>query len=352
MLSFAIGFFPILAVQWLTQTVYKAFGQRPRRSDLFLLDQLDGISQAQELRLRDFGIDDAQNLASTEIPLLLINTPFPVQTVVDWVDQAILMVLLNNVNTLDNFRKAHVRTMTDFRDLWQPYVEKYRRLMLNREAADSDEAYLKESDVKSAKLREEQTDVANALNSNISLLDALYTSTNFDMNIHYLINYRKNVELLLPGWSSVRFNCYLIGAYQINVDDPVIEQNKLAQVWNSVKEYLQKNEEIRVAQEANNDDGSHGMIVEPNSIEARLGLVRLYQHLEKIAQKARENAQAEKDQQLAEEEMKKYRHLAEQEYGKACKQYDTVKTEFARVNNNGSKVPCGTPAGSSEAIQQ
>src|SRR5262249_13668643 len=118
LLSFAIGLFPILAVQWLTQTVYKAFGQRRRRSDLFSLDQLDGISQAQEIRLRDFGIDDAQNLASTEIPQLLISTPFPVQTVVDWVDQAVLMVLLNDENTLGNFRSAHVRTLTDFRDLW------------------------------------------------------------------------------------------------------------------------------------------------------------------------------------------------------------------------------------------
>jgi hypothetical protein len=284
LLAFAIGFFPILAVQWLTQTVYKAFGQPQRRSDLFPLDQLDGISQSQEIRLRDYGIDDAQNLASTEMPLLLINTPFPVQTVVDWVDQAVLMVLLNDINALDNFRKAHVRTMTDFRDLWEPVLEKYDGLKRARDiaaknAASNDIAVKSEVEDLTKRLdevKDEQTQIATALNSNVSLLNALYSSTNFDMNIHYLNNYRKNIELLLPSWTSARFNRYLIEAY--NACANKAGGKELTRLWKSAHEYLESNKQIEEALIANPEDESVGVIVNPTSIEARLGLAALYTH--------------------------------------------------------------------------
>jgi hypothetical protein len=270
LLSFAIGFFPILAVQWFTQVVYKALGRRQRRSDLFPLDQLDGISQSQEIRLRDFGIDDAQNLASAELPMILINTPFPVQTVVDWIDQAILMVLLNDSNALDNFRKAHVRTMTDFRDLWEPYVERQRVLDRVLNAAVEQPADL---DKRIGALKDEQTAVANTLNSNPTLLNALYVSTNFDMNLHYLYNYRKNVELLLPGWASARYNRYLIEAYYCHSNG---ERKELARLWSFVHKYLEANDHIREMQKRSPEDDSYGAIVEPTSVEARIGLARLY----------------------------------------------------------------------------
>lgn len=314
-LSFAVGFFPILAVQWLTNTVYRAFGQPRRRSDMFPLDQLDGISQSQEIRLRDFGIDDAQNLASTEMPLLLINTPFPVQTVVDWVDQAVLMVLLNNVNTLDSFRKAHVRTMTDFRDLWGPYAERERTSKRERDVAalaskaeadkmnaeklqETVEVKIAEIDKKLealakretaatvvmeqklSGLKDEQTEVANALNSNIHLLRALYNSTNFDMNVHYLTNYRKNVELLLPGWTSARYNRYLLEAQRIKLNPTPWEKSELARLWKLVNTYLESNQQIQADYERDHDETNLGSIVEPTSVEAYIGLARLYRYQE------------------------------------------------------------------------
>jgi hypothetical protein len=309
--------------------VYKAFRQRQRRSDLFPLDQLDGISQSQEVRLRDFGIDDAQNLASTEIPLLLINTPFPVQTVVDWVDQAVLMVLLNDVNALDNFRKAHVRTMTDFRDLWEPHAEKYRRLKHARELAESEPTTTAVAaiDAKLTALRDEQTDIANALNSNIALLNALFSSTNFDMNVHYLNNYRKNVELLLPGWASARYNRYLVEAYKVRSDDPPVERKELNRLWNFVNAYLQTNQQIEQEQKQDIDDGRHGMTVNPNSVEARLGLARLYTH------QAHHAADEDND----------YEKLAEVEYKEAIKQILLAVTQIASASHTASQVPNWTP---------
>ena len=276
LLAFAIGLFPIMAVQWLTRTAYKAFGQPQRRSDLLPLDQLDGIDAPQEIRLRDFGISDAQNLASTEIPLLLINTPFPVQTVVDWVDQAILMVLLNDMNALDSFRKAHIRTMTDFRDFWAPIYEKRCALERERDSAYSDEA--REAKVRQlSELAEKQTNAANMFNSNVVLLDALYTSSNFDMNIHYLSNYRRNVKLLLPNWESARFNRYLIEAY-MTAKDSRIEQKELARLWTFVNSYLESNQQIKNTPPKVRDSGRLGSMVDAASVEARLGLARLYLH--------------------------------------------------------------------------
>jgi hypothetical protein len=325
LLSFAIGFFPILAVQWLSQTVYKALGQRRRRSDLFPLDQVDGISQSQEIRLRDFGIDDAQNLASTEMPLLLINTPFPVQTVVDWVDQAILMVLLNDLNALDNFRKAHVRTMTDFRDLWGPYSDKYLELKKKRDKLRVGDVKIQGLTEQMTALRDEQTDVANALNSNVALLTALYISTNFDMNIHYLTNYRKNVELLLPDWTSARYNRFLIQAYQAKPNDPTGQSYKkeLTRLWNIVTGYIQMNGVIEAAQEQNKDDGSHGIIVEPTSIEARIGLARLYHQAKEAA---------------TEQEKENYRQFAEAQYDAAANQILIAITDITNASDIG-KTP-------------
>jgi hypothetical protein len=323
-LSFAVGFFPILAVQWLTTTVYRAFGQRQRRSDQFPMDQIDGISQSQEIRLRDYGIDDAQNLASVEMPLLLINTPFPVQTVVDWVDQAVLMVLLNNVNMLDSFRKAHVRTMTDFRDLWGPYVDRKRNLERDRNATTVN-SEIEAIDKKKALLKDDQTDIANALNSNINLLDALYISTNFDMNIHYLNNYRKNVELLLPGWASARYNRYLLEAHTLRLadrNDRLTEPRELTRLWNFVNACLQANAEVQTKYERDHDTGALGLIVEPTSVEAHLGLARLY-----VFRMNEVREQKQKDE---------YHNAAEVEYQNALQRILLAISEIGRLSK---KIP-------------
>jgi hypothetical protein len=349
LLAFAIGLFPILAVQWLTRTVYKAFGQRQRRSDLFALDQIDGISQAQEVRLRDYGIDDAQNLASVEMPMLLINTPFPVQRVVDWVDQSILMVLLNDISALDNFRKAHIRTMTDFRDVWEPFVKKERDLKQERGNILRNDMRLDEKAVKDkvdaieiqlTEGKEEQNQLSHALNSNSSLLNALYSSTNFDMNIHYLINYRKNVELLLPSWTSARYNGYLIEAYRVpdSGSNPYEVDTKLARIWHFVKEYVAVNTKIEEARELDQDDGSLGDLVSATSLEACLGLIRLLDYLVRSKTRAYNRAD-EKDKAALQNEIGVYTKRIDEQWCKACEQYKNLRPKFESVDSNRAS-PC------------
>src|SRR5690606_33910251 len=117
-LSFALGFFPLLATQWLTRLAYSALRQNERRSDQLPLDLIDGISSLHEVRLRDYGIDNLQNLAAVEIPRLLINTRFGAQQVIDWIDQALLYLHLDP-GEIASFRNAKIRTVTDFTDTWE-----------------------------------------------------------------------------------------------------------------------------------------------------------------------------------------------------------------------------------------
>jgi hypothetical protein len=268
-LAFSLGFFPLLALQWLSRITYTAFNQTQRRSDLLRLDQIDGLSQSHEVRLRDEAIDDAQNLASADIPTLLISTRFSVQTVIDWVDQAILLVLLNDSAALDSFRKARVRTMTDFRDLWGPDHEELR--VLNRQLADeNNEAVRGRLGARIDELMANQTQTATELNSNVALLNSLYVSTNFDMNIHYLENYRHNVLLLLPGWTSARYNRYLIDAFRLEHDphNPYYKAREMARLWQSVRQYLQE------VERSDRNAEVRDRIV-PLTAEARAGYARL-----------------------------------------------------------------------------
>jgi hypothetical protein len=304
MVSFLIGFFSILSVQGLTRTAYEAFGQQQRRSDLFRLAQIDGISELHEVRLRDIGIDNIQNLAAVNIPMLLLSTPFPIQVIVDWVDQAILIVMLSDEYMLESLRKEHIRTWSDFFDRWAPYVEKYKLLQQNRDAA-ADEKKAAEIDTKLNTLIEEQTKFANALNSTVTMLDELYKSADRHPNKHVISNYRKNVELQLSS-TEIYYNHHLLEAYHVKPDNPDLERQALERLWHSVDLYLQANNRInRAPQERLNND-TYGIIVEPTSFEARMGLARLYKYRE-----SETTDPAEK---------KIYEDLAETQYREAFKQ--------------------------------
>ena len=122
--AFSLGYFPFLAIRWFNRVGYKALGEKERRANDLPLGLIDGIGQFHETRLRDEGIDNLQNLASTEIDELLINTRFSAPEVIAWVDQAILYLYLES-NEIENFRRGGIRCFTDFRDYWGPYFKAY-----------------------------------------------------------------------------------------------------------------------------------------------------------------------------------------------------------------------------------
>ena len=82
------------------------------------LTQVDGID-IYEAALESEGITDVTSLAKTDLITMMINTRLPVERLVDWADQAILILLLDEGedDELDGriigLRKVSVRTATD-----------------------------------------------------------------------------------------------------------------------------------------------------------------------------------------------------------------------------------------------
>jgi hypothetical protein len=89
--AFFIGFFPEQGLNWITATAQKALGQQGGIAKETRLSEIEGLSIWHQGRLKQEGIENVQNLATADVPALVISTPFPVTQIVDWVDQAILL---------------------------------------------------------------------------------------------------------------------------------------------------------------------------------------------------------------------------------------------------------------------
>ena len=174
-IAFCLGYFPYLAIQWFNQLSHQALSVSQRRADQLPLSLMDGISQWHETRLRDNGIDNVQNLASVDIPTLLVNTTFSAQQVIDWVDQAILYLYLEPA-AIDNYRRSiAVRTVSDFREFWDPYYDTRKQ---------------------------ERDELARLLQSTAEKLDSLYRATNYGPNLHFVREYWENAQILAQERSS------------------------------------------------------------------------------------------------------------------------------------------------------
>jgi hypothetical protein len=90
--TFFIGFFPEQGLNWIATTAQKALKQQGGIVKETLLSEIEGLSIWQQGRLRQEDIENVQNLATADIAALVMNTPFPVSQLVDWVDQAILLI--------------------------------------------------------------------------------------------------------------------------------------------------------------------------------------------------------------------------------------------------------------------
>lgn len=78
------------------------------------LESIEGMSQMHRMRLGELGIDNVQNLAQYDFLLLIIKTPFPMRTLLDWVAQAKLIMEFQEQYTL--LHKSGIRTILDYWD--------------------------------------------------------------------------------------------------------------------------------------------------------------------------------------------------------------------------------------------
>jgi hypothetical protein len=117
-LAFVIGVFPTVGWQVLQQfLVRKPLGLvvdslEPKHK----LGDLDGLNIWYESRLLEVGVEDMQNLATTDIVDLMLNTRIPLDRIVDWIDQAFLYLRVVDEPSRELLRSYGIRTATDLDD--------------------------------------------------------------------------------------------------------------------------------------------------------------------------------------------------------------------------------------------
>jgi hypothetical protein len=136
--AFVVGFFPLVGLQALQRVTSRALRRAvpPLTSD-YPLDQLDGFNLWYEARLTEEGVEDMQNLTTMNLVDVILHTRVPVGRLVDWTDQAFLLIHLDRV---DRGELAERRT-----DEHAPARLKLRRVGI-RTATDLLKAFSEEKD--------------------------------------------------------------------------------------------------------------------------------------------------------------------------------------------------------------
>jgi len=125
-IAFLTGIFPETGFKMLLDRV-KIFPKELNEGQVnFSLDYIEGISDMHKIRLGEVGIDNVQNLAQYNFILLIIKTPFPVRTLLDWSAQAKLIVEFRGDYGL--LQKAGIRTALDFIDACEDEPGRFEKI--------------------------------------------------------------------------------------------------------------------------------------------------------------------------------------------------------------------------------
>jgi hypothetical protein len=122
-LAFFIGVFPQIGIQLLKTGTGKLLSQAvPSMSTRFPLSDLDGFTVWDQARLLEEGIEDMHALATANLVDLLLGTRVPVNTLVDWVDQALFCLTVpresGDRQPREGLRMFGIRTATDLIRVW------------------------------------------------------------------------------------------------------------------------------------------------------------------------------------------------------------------------------------------
>lgn len=93
--AFVVGFFPLVGLQALQRVTSSALCRFvPPVTSEYPLDQLDGFNLWYEARLTEEGVEDMQNLTTMNLVDVILHTRVPAGRLVDWTDQAFLLIHL------------------------------------------------------------------------------------------------------------------------------------------------------------------------------------------------------------------------------------------------------------------
>ncbi len=110
-ISFLTGMFPERVLSYLIN-LYKNFVSPDKLNDEALsLYKIEGMSMQHKERLNEIGIDNAQNLSEASLTKLLIETPFGVRLLLDWIGQAKLICYVKE--NITELRNIGIRSVFD-----------------------------------------------------------------------------------------------------------------------------------------------------------------------------------------------------------------------------------------------
>ena len=172
-IAFIVGIFPAQGTRWLAQLANRVFSDPSGHKGLSLKN-VQGISDYHESRLQVLGIDDVQNLATADIRKILLTTRFDTQTIVNWIDQAILLTKVGD--RITRFRDANINTFSEL------------HMRLNRLGKDSKQNGTNQSDL----VEDERKRLATVLGMNgMYELDSLRDFSNY-LNFVHISKYYEN----------------------------------------------------------------------------------------------------------------------------------------------------------------
>jgi hypothetical protein len=132
--AFAIGFFPDTWITWIREWAQSRIPLKTSRvSDGYPLELLDGVNLYHRSRLMDEGVDNVENLAHADLVDLMLNTRIPLETLLDWVDQSILVLHTaprvepepgSEPTPLQVLRDHGIRRATDLERAWRRAEER------------------------------------------------------------------------------------------------------------------------------------------------------------------------------------------------------------------------------------
>ncbi|OJH36044.1 hypothetical protein [Cystobacter ferrugineus] len=112
---FAIGAFPFWGYEALREKARKLL-QPKASSEKIPLEYVSGLDEMIIERLEELGVSNVQHLATYDPVLLALRTNYPLKRIIDWIDQAILAVHLQD--KIRFARELGIRGATDLRHLY------------------------------------------------------------------------------------------------------------------------------------------------------------------------------------------------------------------------------------------
>jgi hypothetical protein len=153
--AFVVGFFPLAGLQALQRVAANTLrGLVPQLAPDYPLEHLDGLNIWYEARLAEEGVEDMQNLTTMNLVDVILHTRAPVGRLIDWIDQAFLLIHLDpdprgseqapaapgdpagNATTRVALRRMGVRSATDLLTAFGPCADQDSTRDLNTTATD------------------------------------------------------------------------------------------------------------------------------------------------------------------------------------------------------------------------